>query len=77
MIYVTSFNAARQCTSQSANSGFVSLEQVVMFVGDGYTHKARHMVVYAGVVFSDFAFQIDEPGNNAVSCMPTQQSASG
>jgi hypothetical protein len=78
MIYVTSFDPeTKRCKTRSVDSGFKSIDEVVLYVGKDYKHKARHMVIYQGIIFSTFAFQIDEPDNNAVSCLQIQQAASG
>lgn len=57
-IYVTTFDHATQrATSNSEDSGFASIEQVVEVMGDGFSRRSDRCVVYPGVFFSDFVIR--------------------
>ena len=57
-IYVTSFDPRnKQVTNLSINSGFKSLLEVTDTLGDKYIEITKRMVIYEGVVFSNFPFQ--------------------
>jgi len=70
-IYATTFNAAtKEILTNSIDSGFTSIDQVVeAFNDDGLVHRSRRMFIYEGgnnqrVVYSDFVFRVDPKSIN-------------
>lgn len=66
-IYVTPFtDEPRECTGPSTDSGFQSLDDVAVAMG-APDIRYDAMLIYGGgndrVVFSRFAFRIDDDGN--------------
>ena len=72
MIYMTEYNPATQkCTAASGDSGFETLEDVKLVMGEP-THTKPVLLMYVqaedkGVVFSKVPFRIDVESNNETS----------
>ncbi len=60
IIYATSFNKDdKEIIDLSVDSSFKSISNVVNAIGDKYIKLTKRMVIYDGVVFSDFPFKLD------------------
>ena len=68
IIYATQYRQSdKQCVTQSVDSGFQSLDQVVQAFGADNCNANHPRIVLVGdgedrIAYSDFAFLIDEPG---------------
>lgn len=73
VIYATPYNPATlRCTGPSTDSGFSSLDEVPMLLGEPATTH-RHMVTYpeSGVAYTDFPLNIDTPVTEPVNSVHT------
>lgn len=56
-IYATAFNTEnKSMDGHSADSGFKTLNEVLSTMGDDYIKETKRMIIYTGIVFSDFPF---------------------
>ena len=69
MIYATSYNPdTLRCTGPSTDSGFSSLDEVPLLLGEpDMGHPRMLTYVAAGVAYSDFVLHIDTGVTDSVS----------
>ena len=73
MIYATPYDPATlRCTGPSTDSGFSTLDEVPMLLGEPATTH-RHMMTYpdSGVAYTDFPLNIDTPVTEPVNSAHT------
>lgn len=66
MIYLTPYNpTTREAVADSADSGFSSLDEVVLLMGEPKARGPRWMTYPDGVAFSDFPFRLTNSSDAA------------
>lgn len=63
-IYATSFdNDTKEIHGYSVDSNMKSFNEVINLIGDNTIKKTSKMIIYPGIVFSDFPFKLEASKN--------------